>query len=210
MILGTGRSRAQSDIQVALEKARGRNLSTTENLARKGFRTAFVDEGGRSRTAGKADYLNLLAQQSKADKKLYDLAGRGEAILQEGLARKTRSMESANISDLGMMPNFGSAVMDPGPDRQGQAMSAISTGLSIAAMFAGSDRKLKENIEQVGTSPKGHKIYEWNYISTPNTRYRGVIAQDVVKINPMAVDVLDNGKLAVFYDMIDVNMEIVS
>ena len=68
---------------------------------------------------------------------------------------------------------------------------------------------MKHNIKQVGKSKAGYKIYEWNYNSSPNSRYRGVIAQDVMKINPMAVEILD-GYLAVNYDKVDVPLEILS
>ena len=98
--------------------------------------------------------------------------------------------------------------MMPGRDTGAQIMGAISTGLSIASLFAGSDIRMKEDIEQVGVSPDGHKIYEFNYIGKP-TRYRGVMAQEVAKIDPMAVGIKD-GYLAVNYGKIDVNMEVIS
>ena len=72
-----------------------------------------------------------------------------------------------------------------------------------------SDIKLKENVEQVGVSPNGYKIYEFNYKDDfTNTRYRGAMAQDVVKKNPMAVGIEDN-YLTVDYSQIDVEMEVV-
>ena len=89
-------------------------------------------------------------------------------------------------------------------------MGALSTGLSIASLFVpGSDVRLKEDIEQVGVSPDGHKIYEFNYIGKP-TRYRGAMAQDVVKIDPMAVAIRPDGYLGVHYNKIDVDMEVIS
>ena len=66
---------------------------------------------------------------------------------------------------------------------------------------------MKENIEQVGTSPSGLNIYEWNYLDEPNDRYRGVIAQDLLSNGRQdAVAEMDNGYLGVYYDRIDVNM----
>ena len=70
-----------------------------------------------------------------------------------------------------------------------------------------SDRKLKENIEQVGISPQGYKIYEFNY-KGGNVRFRGAMAQDVLNKNPMAVGI-DQNHLTVDYSKIDVNMEVV-
>ena len=68
---------------------------------------------------------------------------------------------------------------------------------------------MKEDIEQVGVSPDGHKIYEFNYIGKP-IRYRGAMAQEVAKIDPMAVGIRQDGYLAVNYGKIDVNMEVIS
>ena len=70
-----------------------------------------------------------------------------------------------------------------------------------------SDAKLKENIEEVGVSPQGYKIYEFNY-KGGNVRFRGAMAQDVLRKNPMAVGI-DQNYLTVDYNKIDVNMEVV-
>ena len=70
-----------------------------------------------------------------------------------------------------------------------------------------SDARLKENIEEVGLSPQGYKIYEFNY-KGGNVRFRGAMAQDVLRKNPMAVGI-DQNYLTVDYRKIDVNMEVV-
>ena len=98
-----------------------------------------------------------------------------------------------------MMPPKGDTTMA----NIGMMLSIASTAISL------SDAKLKENIQEVGQSPKGYKIYEFNYKSNKNTRYRGAMAQNVVKINPMAVGIRHN-YLTVDYSKIDVNMEVVS
>ena len=41
------------------------------------------------------------------------------------------------------------------------------------------DIRLKENIVKVGNSPSGINIYEWNYKSAPDSRYRGVMAHEI-------------------------------
>ena len=101
----------------------------------------------------------------------------------------------------------------------GQALPGIaSAATGLASGIAGniasggwtsSDIELKENISQVGVSPSGLNIYEWNYIGE-NNRYRGVIAQDLIaKGRQDAVTEADNGYLAVYYDKIDVNLQLV-
>ena len=90
----------------------------------------------------------------------------------------------------------------------GQTISSVAGSIGGAIKeWVDSDVELKENIEQVGTSPSGLNIYEWNYIGDSD-RYRGVIAQDLLnKGRHDAVTKGDNGYLAVYYDKIDVNMQ---
>ena len=73
-----------------------------------------------------------------------------------------------------------------------------------------SDSRLKENIVKVGNSPSGIGIYEWNYKSAPNSRYQGVMAQEVMQIVPEAVYSEEDGFLSVYYDMLDVDVKLVS
>lgn len=72
-----------------------------------------------------------------------------------------------------------------------------------------SDARLKENIVKVGSSPSGINIYEWNYKSTPDTRYRGVMAQEIMQTHPDAIHLFEDGYMGVHYSHLDVNMEVV-
>ena len=115
-----------------------------------------------------------------------------------------------NRQQLGIPGAAGFPVYMPGKANDA-GLKNLTTGLSMFSTVVGafSDIRLKDNIKEVGKSPTGYKIYEWNYKSHPNTRYRGVIAQDVIKINPMAVGIRDN-YLTVDYSKVDVDMEAVS
>ena len=90
------------------------------------------------------------------------------------------------------------------------AVTDTDTGEGANAPRPGfaSDITLKENIKFVGKSPSGINIYEFNYINKINGsgRYRGVMAQEV----PYASTLGSDGKLRVFYDMIDVDFEQIS
>ena len=207
-IQGIGESRQLSDIRQAVMNKRAAGLSAKEKLTRKYASTQYVNEGGGARSAGRNKYLELLNAESKIDSGIAKLAGRGQGILLEGQKRRRSSMLAENLKNLGTRPEFGAAVMMPGRDTGAMFMGALSTGLSIASLFVPSDIRMKEDIEQVGVSPDGHKIYEFNYIGKP-TRYRGVMAQEVAKIDPMAVGIKD-GYLAVNYGKIDVDMEVIS
>jgi hypothetical protein len=79
----------------------------------------------------------------------------------------------------------------------------LGTAAQLAAMFAMSDERLKDDIELIGNE-KGYNIYSWTWnkvakklgINSPTT---GVLAQEVMKINPDAVSVNDNGYYMVNY-----------
>jgi len=137
------------------------------------------------------------------------MAGRGQGMLLEKQRRTRQSMLAKEEKAVSVRPEFGAAVTMPGRDTGAMFMGALSTGLSIASLFLPSDIRIKEDIEQVGVSPDGHKIYEFNYIGKP-TRYRGAMAQEVAKIDPMAVGIRQDGYLGVNYGKIDVNMEVIS
>lgn len=70
-----------------------------------------------------------------------------------------------------------------------------------------SDERLKEDVVYVGEE-NGHKVYEFKYIGG-SARYRGVIAQEVLQIDPEAVRVRPDGFYEVNYDRIGVEMGVV-
>ncbi len=78
----------------------------------------------------------------------------------------------------------------------------------IEANTPPSDIRLKENIVRTGVSPKGYPIYEFNYKNDPTTRYRGVMAHDLVTSRPDAIHRV-NGYLAVDYSKLDVDFEVI-
>lgn len=75
------------------------------------------------------------------------------------------------------------------------------------AAFAGSDRRLKENIVHTGLDVRtGLKLYEFNYIIDPEHRYRGVMADEVEQYMPEAVMYGDDGFAVVDYAMLGLHM----
>ena len=207
-IRGLGRSRVLSDFQEFATKARGGALLGKQNAAREMFQKQTVNEGGRSRTRGRGRTMEYFSKIADIDRKQFALATVGEAKVQQGLQQRQQAMERKERMKLGMGPQFGMPTMLPPKDRAGQFMNSVSFGLNVASgLMAFSDRRLKDDITKVGVSPKGYDIYEWTYRARPNERWRGVIAQEVVKKNPMAVGVLPSGFLGVYYDMLDVDLE---
>lgn len=69
-----------------------------------------------------------------------------------------------------------------------------------------SDERLKKNIVYLKTE-NGHKLYEFEYKNEPNIKYIGVIAQEVMKTNPEAVLIGDDGYYKVLYNMLGIEMK---
>jgi hypothetical protein len=79
-------------------------------------------------------------------------------------------------------------------------MPAASTALG----FLASDRELKKDIVPVGEH-NGYQWYEFEYKEPEkygHGRFVGVMADEVEKIKPEAVAVMDNGYKAVHYGML--------
>ena len=212
--LTRGLSRARSDTYSKALWALGKGRQANEKLYRTRAKLSKYDQKtGTSRSSRymTSKYKQILDQQSRIESTINNTFGRNMDIQQQGIIRQHQNYVAKNRQKLGVRPEFGAPVMMPPRDTQGQFFNSVSMGLQFASLaFAISDIRLKENIEEVGTSPKGHTIYEWNYKTNPHSRYRGAIAQEVAKKDPMAVDIAPNGMLGIYYDKIDVNMEKIS
>ena len=241
-----GLSRDQSDAYAGALAAQGKGRKQLENAARKYFRSkGTVNEGGRSRRFGVANYQGLLAAQSEVESVIDNILGRNLAYAQQGALRKFQAAQARGREKLGIPAAYGAPVMMPPTNRLGGALQIASQVASIYSGFGGgplsfgpkvtpftpaagtfgtgimsnplgmgggagfiaSDIKLKENVQEVGISPQGYKIYEFNY-KGGDVRFRGAMAQDVLQKNPMAVGI-DQNYLTVDYRQIDVNMEVV-
>jgi hypothetical protein len=77
-----------------------------------------------------------------------------------------------------------------------QGLGAIGGGIAMA-----SDLRLKEDINHVGFTQGGLPIYTYRYIGGKQ-KYRGVMAQDVLRKQPEAVIKDDSGYFAVDYSQI--------
>ena len=207
-----GYSRDISDARASALAQIGQGRQRVEDATRAYLTSKAIDEGGRSRRFGLKSYKQLLAKRQEVDSVIDNILGRNLAYVQEQSKRKFQVAQAQAREALGIPAAYGAPVMLPPTNRLGGALSIISNVVGIASgldqlgMFD-SDIKLKENIEQVGVSPNGHKIYEFNYKGFKD-RWRGAMAQEVVKKNPMAVGIR-NGYLTVDYSKIDVNMELV-
>lgn len=94
-----------------------------------------------------------------------------------------------------------------GTNPEGLQATGSAAGNIMGGIGAMSDRRLKKNVKKVG-SEKGFDIYEFDYIDGSG-RFRGVMAQDVLKKVPEAVVTMANGYMGVLYDRIGLQMEAV-
>ena len=202
-----GFSRSQADARSRAMQVQGKGRAARQNAVAKYFRTKKVNEGGRSRKFGRAQYQSLLQKEAQIERMVNNAFGRDMAAMQTINQRRFLAANAKARENLGVPASYGAPVMMPPSDRLSGALGVASQVAGIVSAFS-SDIKLKENIEEVGVSPRGYKIYEFNYKARPEVRYRGAMAQDVVKKNPMAVGI-NNNHLTVDYRLIDVDMEVV-
>ena len=86
--------------------------------------------------------------------------------------------------------------------------SVSGGGVTIATNAPKSDMRFKTNIERIGYSDMNIPIYLFNYKEDLNTTYKGVMAQDLLKLGfNDSVSVGHDGYYRVDYNKIDVNME---
>jgi len=148
---------------------------------------------GLNRSAGVfQDVNNLNFQKQMATEQAL---GQAESDWYSNRAADRRATIGLVGSVLGSAATIGAAA----------ATGGASTAAGAGAAAAASDIRLKKNIIYSHTE-NGHKIYEFEYINEPNTKYSGVMAQEVIKTHPSAV-IEEDGYYKVNYDMLGLTMK---
>ena len=130
-----GLSRDRSDSYASALAAQGKGRQQLENAARRYFRSkGTVNEGGRSRRFGIANYQGLLAAQSEVESVIDNVLGRNMAYAQEGAKRKFQAKQAAGREALGIPAAYGAPVMLPPTNRLGGALQIAS---SVASIYSG-------------------------------------------------------------------------
>ena len=212
-LFGYGRDLSDAYVQALYKQGKGRmavQAAATKFYRNKAYGRSL--QGGRSRAAGRNVYMDYLKTRAKVDSVMQATFGRNMAYAQEGARRRYLNKNAKAREALGIPAAYGAPVMLSPTDRFSGFLNftfqALGTACSLGLQPLTSDRRLKENIKQVGVSPQGYKIYEFNYIGG-DVRFRGAMAQDVLQKNPMAVGI-DQNYLTVDYSKIDVDMEVVN
>jgi hypothetical protein len=170
----------------------GKYINATLNANQGQFATQLAAQNAqikRQNQAIAADYLNQLGSASQ----------QAQAIETEKYMQNQRIQEQLGLAK--------QQWYDQKTQRQNELLKAavgLGGSLGSAAILA-SDIRLKQGIV-FSHEEKGHKVYEFSYKSEPNVRYSGVMAQEVLNINPSAV-VEENGYYKVNYDMLGITMK---
>ena len=203
--IARGYSRATSDSVMKAYTKLGESFKATESLYKKFYANKARGKAlqqGRSRVAGRGNLLAMLQAKGKLENAVSIEFGRNLATRLQGNKRMAMNLRAKNRANVGYLPEYGAPVMMPPSDR---FSTFLNFGMGLASIFyTPSDISTKENIEYVGSSPQGHNIWEFNY-QGDSTRYRGAMAQEVAKLQPDAVHVIDD-VLHVDYSKIDVDM----
>lgn len=133
-----GFSRDRSDAYAKALAAQGKGRKQLENAARRYFRSkGTVDEGGRSRRFGVANYQGLLAAQSEVEGVLDNVLGRNMAYAREGARRKFQVQNARAREALGIPASYGAPVMLSPTNRLGGALQIASQVAGIASNLSG-------------------------------------------------------------------------
>ena len=132
-----GFSRSQADARSRAMQIQGKGRVARQNAVAKYFRTKKVNEGGRSRRFGVANYQGLLAAQSEVESVIDNVLGRNMAYAREGAIRKFQVQQAKGREALGIPAAYGAPVMLPPTNRLGGALQVASQVASIASTVAG-------------------------------------------------------------------------
>lgn len=183
------------------------------------LRTRLINSGIREGTdAYNSEYRRFSEGQNDAYNNLL-LSGRGQAV-QERLQERNQPINEITALMSGSqvaLPTFGAGTQQyniPTTDYAGIVSDAYKNKLaawqnnqaSMGGLFslvgsgiaAFSDERLKENVEKVGKTDDGQKIYTWNYKGDDRPQM-GLIAQEVAKRKPEAVKRHPSGFMMVDY-----------
>ena len=135
-----GLSRDQSDAYAAALAAQGKGRKQLENAARKYFRSkGTINEGGRSKRFGVANFQGLLAAQSEVNSVLDNVIGRNTAYANQKSLRKFQAAQARGREALGIPAAYGAPVMMPPTNYLGGALqvatqvASLATGISSSA-----------------------------------------------------------------------------
>jgi hypothetical protein len=178
--------------------------------ARAGAMTGARNQAEQIGYARKLDAVGLGRNLAGASTAAYGAAtGAGSAGLGSSMAPGSQYMQGLGQAGqtYGSILNSQTSAYNAGMSQQGLDVGSLLGGAAKAYTAFGSDIRLKQNIERVGTDERTQlPIYEFEYKATPGERFRGVMAHEVEVNFPDAVVTRADGYKAVFYERLGMQM----
>lgn len=163
----------------------GRGLSGVSTAAYGGANTAGSMAGGNIQSAGAAYMAGM---------------GQGASTIGSGL-----NMQLSGLRDV--LNNQTNAYVNTNDSFLGDLGGFLGGAASLMKVWP-SDRRIKENIEEVGVDQRtALTLYEFNYKGDETRRFRGVMADEVELVYPDAVEDTDLGFKAVRYDLLGIEFK---
>lgn len=184
------------------------------------LRARLINSGLRPNTPEFDNQLNNLMNNNRDQLNQLALQGRSQAY---GEALQTRNQPLNEIIGL----TSGTQIQSPnatfaqtpqsqiaGVDYAGQVQNNYNAQLqqynartgALGGLFGGvaslfSDRRMKKDIERIGSTDAGTPIYKFRYLNGGPMQI-GYMAQDLLETQPETVEMTDSGMYAVRYDMV--------
>lgn len=160
----------------------GRGLAGASAAAYAGATNAGSQGGINTQSAG-LNYMSGMAQGAGT-------IGQGQQMQLSGLSNVLNNQTQTYINT---QDSF-----------LGDLGGLLGGAASVYTAF-GSDRRIKDNIVEVGVDPRtALTLYEFNYKGDESRRFRGVMADEVELVYPEAVIDTDLGFKAVRYDLLNI------
>lgn len=186
-----GRGGAMNRTRQFAEQEGQRRMAQAVGLGRGHNSTSLSAFGGASGAGSQAAGVGGMAGAAM----LGGMQGAGGLMMQGA---------NAQISGLGNVLNSQTSLYQTGMEGQAALTGALIGG---ATSMIPSDRRLKENIEIIGIDENTLlTLYAFNY-KNGNTRYQGVMADEVVEAYPDAVVTDNNGFMSVNYAAIGIEFK---
>ncbi len=178
-----GQTRTQAPVIAGLRSKGFQNAEEMANAQKtRQLQGGQAELAGGLNTAGAQLAAGTTEQQTK---QAQDTQARADFFQQQGYPFATAQWLASIVlptgSQMGSTTSGHSNVQGPEPN---QWMQLAGAGLGAAAAF--SDRRLKENVKEVGELHDGQKVYRYNFKGDPKTQI-GLISQEVEKTHPDAV-----------------------
>ena len=99
--------------------------------------TVRAAEGGTSTTAGRNDYLKLLAKTAQIENKIDNVLGRQSASAMQGIDRKYQNAVVKNREKLGLPGQYGPAVFEKQQSPWERIQPVVSAASTVVGMATG-------------------------------------------------------------------------